>query len=316
MKIAIMGAGAMGSLIGGLLAENNEDVIFVDPWEEHVNSINENGLSMQVTGEEKRYVEVKATTDPSDVGIVDAMIFLVKGTKTEETIKEALPMIGEETVVLTLQNGIGNADKIAEIIDASQVSFGVIEFSSVLIGPGAIRYELADGQIFAKTLTGKENEKLEELMNRMNTSGLRASISEDVDFRVWDKLIINANYNTLCSITGLTMGELMAQECGMKLMKNITRELVDVANKKGIGLEFESGMEHIKDLGVKVSNHYPSMAQDVARKVPTEIDFINGAIVREGKKVNVPTPVNETIVNLIKVIENTYDQGKEFTISK
>jgi len=316
MKIAIMGAGAMGSLIGGLLAEDNQEVILVDPWEEHVNTMNEKGLSMQVTGEEARVVKIKATTDPAEVGIADAVIFLVKGTTTDESIRKSLPMIGEDTIVLTLQNGIGNADKIAEVVDVSNIAFGVIEFSSVMIGPGAIRYELADGVIFAKTADGKDNQKFKNLVEQMSESALNVYISDDVDFRVWDKLIINANYNSLCAITGLTMGELMDQQQGMELMEDVTKELVAVANAKGIGLEFEAGMEHIKDLGAKVRNHYPSLTQDVARKVPTEIDFINGAIVREGKKNNIPTPVNETIVKLIKVIENTYEYGKEFSTTK
>lgn len=315
MKFVIMGSGAMGSLIGGLLANNGVDVTFVDPWEEHVNAINKNGLVMKVIGEKEETINAKATTNPGDVGIVDAVIFLAKGVDTERIIKESLTMIGKDTVVLTLQNGLGNVEKIAEVVDVSQVAFGVIEFSSILESPGIIRYELANGEIYTNTANGEKNAKFEQIIDIMSKSGLNATVSEHAEKRVWDKLVINANYNVLCAITGLKIGALMGQEAGVQLMEGITKELVEVANKKNIALNYEECMDHLLVLGKQVSNHYPSMAQHVARKALTEIDFINGAVVREGKKVNIPTPVNETLVKILKVVENTYGEGKEFSIN-
>lgn len=315
MKFVIMGSGAMGSLIGGLLASNGVDVTFVDPWEEHVNAINKNGLVMKVIDEKEEIINAKATTNPEDVGIVDAVIFLAKGVDTERVIKESLTMIGKDTVVLTLQNGLGNVEKIAEVVDISQVAFGVIEFSSILESPGIIRYELANGEIYTNTANGEKNAKFEQIIDIMSKSGLNATVSEHAEKRVWDKLVINANYNVLCATTGLKIGTLMGQEAGVQLMEGITKELVEVANKKNIALNYEECMDHLLVLGKKVSNHYPSMAQHVARKALTEIDFINGAVVREGKKVNIPTPVNETLVKILKVVENTYGEGKEFSIN-
>src|SRR5699024_1786102 len=113
-------------------------------------------------------------------------------------------------------------------------------------------------------------------------------------------------------ILGVNMGTLIDQEYSWNLMKGITKELVEVANKKGIGLDYDESIAHIKDLGEKVRPHYPSLAQDVARKVATEIDALNGAIVREGEKVGIATPYNEVVYNLLKVVENTYESGKEF----
>lgn len=317
MKIAMVGCGAMGSLIGGLLAKVNPDIIFIDPWKLHVDTINEKGIYMEnAQTKEGEYVKVKATTEYDNVGVVDAIIFLVKGTKTEETIRQALPLIGEETIVLTLQNGLGNTDKIAEVVNEENVAFGVIDFSAVLEGPGHISYQLADAKIACNTYTGKDNPKFNELIKLMNEAGINAYVSEDANYRVWNKLVINANYNVLCGIVGIKMGELMDVEEGWKLMEGITKELVEVANKKGINLNYDDCIAHVKDLGEKVRLHYPSLSQDVARKVPTEIDFLNGAIVREGKKVGVPTPINETLYNLMKVIEANYEVGKQFVIQK
>ncbi len=316
MRIAVAGCGAMGSLIGGLLAKDNVDVTFVDPWKAHVDAINTKGLFMEPLGKEGEYVKVKATTDPNSVGVVDVVIFLVKGTKTVEAIKKSLSMINDNTIVMTLQNGVGNTDKIAEYVKKENVAFGVIDFSSTLVGPGHISFQLAEGKIACNTNNGENNPRFNDLIEIMNKSGLHAYVSEVANYRVWKKLVINANFNVLCGILGIKMGELMDEESGWVLMRGITKELVEVANKKGINLKYNDSIEHLRNLGEEVRDHYPSLAQDVARKVPTEIDYINGAVVREGKKLGITTPYNETVYHLMKIIENTYDVGKEFTIEK
>lgn len=316
MKIAMVGCGAMGSLIGGVLAKDNVDITFIDPWELHVDTINEKGLLMNDEDKGSEYVKVKATTDPNTVSVVDAVIFLVKSTRTEETLENISPMISDNTVVMTLQNGLGNTDRIVEFVKEENVGFGVIDFSSVLLGPGHISYHLGDARIACNTHTGNKNPRFNQLIEIMNNAGLDAYISEDANYGIWNKLIINANYNVLCGITGIKMGELTDLEYSWTLMEGITKELVEVANKKGINLNYDEAIEHIKDLGVKLPLHYPSLAQDVARRVPTEIDSLNGAIVKEGKKVGVATPYNKVVYNLLKIIENTYEVGKEFTIQK
>lgn len=316
MKIAIVGSGAMGSLIGGLLIKKDKDVIFFDPWKEHVDAINKKGLLMEESGKKGECVKVTATTDPKSIGLVDAIIFLVKGPKTLETIKDVSSMIDEDTIVITMQNGLGNTDIIAEHVKEENVGFGVIDFSAVLVGPGHINYQLADARIACNTKNGNKNPRFNELIKIMNDAGINAYISDDADYGIWNKLVINANYNVLCGITGLRMGKLIDQESSWELMKGITRELVDVANKKGIGLKYEECMAHLEELGQKVRLHYPSLTQDVARKVPTEIDALNGAIIREGQILGVATPYNEVVYNLMKTIEGTYEFGKSFTIEK
>ncbi len=316
MKIAIVGSGAMGSLIGGFLAKENKDVILIDSWKEHVEAMNEKGLSMQETNKEEEIVKVKATINPKDAGIVDVIVFLVKGTKTDETMEKILPIMDDNTIVVTLQNGLGNGDKIAKYINEDNVGFGVIDFSAVLAGPGKITYQLADAEIACNTHNGKKNDRFTDFIKVLNDIGINAYISEDANYRIWNKLVINANYNVLCGILGINMGQLIDQKESWKLIKGITRELVEVANRKGISLDYEKSIAHVKELGEKVRPHYPSLSQDVARKVPTEIDALNGAIVREGKEVGVETPYNEVVYKLMKIIESTYDVGKEFNIKK
>lgn len=315
MKIAIVGAGAMGSLIGGLLAKNGEKIAFLDAWEDNINTINDNGLYMEVSGQEGEYIKIpKATTDPKNIGPVDAIIFLVKGTTTIETIKKIKPMLKDDTLILTLQNGLGNPQKIAEIVGEDSVAYGVIDFSSVMIGPGKIRYQLADSLIYGKKLNDSPNNNFNQLVEKINDSGIDLRITDEADEKIWSKLVINGVYNGLCAILGITMGEILNVEEGQAIMKDVTKEIVEVANAKGIGLDFEKSWEHVVDLGEKVSNHYPSLSQDVARKVPTEIDSLNGAIVEEGKLNKVPTPYNDAIYKILRTIEETYSVGKEFVI--
>lgn len=316
MKIAVVGSGAMGSLIGGILVENNKDVIFIDPWKDHVDAMNEKGLTMKEAGQEKENIKVKATINPKDAGIVDVVVFLVKGPKTVEAIKEVLPIINDKTLVVSFQNGLGNGEKLSEFINKDNIGFGVIDFSAVLAGPGKITYQLADAEIACNTYTGKENIIFNEFIKIMNDSGINAYICDDSDYRIWNKLVINANYNILCGILGINMGNLIDQEYGWALMRGITREIVELANKKGIKLDYEESMTHLRELGGKVREHYPSLSQDVARKVETEVEALNGAVVEEGKKMGIKTPYNEVVYNLMKIIENTYEVGKEFNIKK
>src|SRR5699024_8499226 len=197
MKIAIVGAGAMGSLIGGLLVRNNQDVVFIDPWQEHVDTMNEKGLLMAETGKEEKYVKVKATTDAGTVKDIDVVVFLVKGTKTDETMEEIKSIMNDDTVVVTFQNGIGNTDRIAGYMNEDNVAFGVIDFSAVLAGPGHITYQLADAKIACNTHNGKKNDKFSKFIEVMKDTGINAYISEDANYGIWNKLVINANYNVL-----------------------------------------------------------------------------------------------------------------------
>lgn len=310
MKFAIMGAGAMGCLVGGLLAKNNEDVILIDVWKEHVDAINKNGLFMEEVGKKKENIKIKATCDVNTVGVVDVIIFLVKGTVTESAIKQCKPMIDKNTMVITLQNGLGNSEKISSVVDKTQVAYGVMEFSAVMKGPGVITYELAKGNVFMGLEDEKEKNKLKDISLVFQKAGINAVVSDDAEERVWKKLVINSGFNPICAITALSIGSLMKEQEYIKLLEQVTSEVVTVANKKGIKLNYDDEIENLKSLGEMVKEHYPSMAQDVAHKKLTEIDFINGAVVREGNKLGVETPVNTTLVRLVKIIENTYENNK------
>ena len=308
MKVAIMGAGAMGSLIGGLLGKAGVDVTLVDVWEDHIKAIKEKGLIMNCDGVEYN-VKVNAETSPVNVGPVDLVIFLVKGTNTDQAIKDSAPMIAENTRVLTLQNGLGNPEKIAAVIGEEKVLFGVIDFASVLQGPGRISAELAKKTIHFKPLNNVIDDRVKQVEQVLQKAGINTDVDLEVERDIWRKLVINSNVNALASICRVRTGTLLDQgEVTQSLFRDITSEIVNVANAIWIDLELEECLQFLNDLLNSVRGHYPSMTQDIMKKRLTEIDFINGGVVKEGKKVGVPTPVNETLYRLITIIHNTYDK--------
>lgn len=315
MKIAIIGSGAMGSLMGAKLCDNN-DVLLFDHWTEHVNEINKNGLKIETEGITKNITNIKATTKYEDLVNYNVYIILVKGINTLKEIKELKKHISSNSLVVTLQNGLGNHYTINKYIDKENISYGMMDFSARLIYKGSITYEMAESKI-ALTMYNKENNLNNKLFNNFKDKLTEANfnvITETADEEIWKKLIINANFNAVSGITGLNIGTLVNENSFSNLVKSITKEIVNVASKLNINLNYEDEVANIITRSNSASNHYPSLAQDVSRNNKTEIDFINGAIVKEAKKVNVEVPVNETLYNLVKLIENNYDKGKKFNL--
>jgi len=307
MKIAVMGAGAMGCLYGSDLAKGGNEVWMVDIWEEHVNKIKAEGLLM-TTGEKKEHVKLNATTDPKEVGAVDLLVIFTKGLHTEVAIKNSLPMIGEDTYVLTLQNGIGNVEIINQVVDEKKILFGMTTLSSDLQGPGHIERTFhGRGLTQMKPLTSESNPQIEKVVESFNQSGIYTELSFEVEKKIWEKLIVNCCLNTVTAITRLHCGHVVEQDSAKFLLEGVTKELVEVANAKNIPLEYDYALKHLTEVAWEAYNHYPSMVFDLKFKRKTEIDLIAGSIVREGQKHDIPTPVNATLMSLIKIIENNYD---------
>ena len=216
-------------------------------------------------------------------------------------------MIDENTTVLALQNGLGNVEKISDVVNDNQIMFGVCEVGSDLEGPGHIKCHLVDGVIKIKPLNGIVDQKVESIVDAFAKSGINAILSMNVEEDIWAKLAVNGCANAVCSLTRLTAGNFAEQNESFSLMEDILREIVAVASAKNISLDYEKIIGFLRIQIPKAGSHYPSMAQDVMKKRLTEIESINGAVVREGKKLNVPVPVNETIVKLMTIIQNTYE---------
>lgn len=301
MKIAIIGAGAMGSLFGGLLQEAGNEVHLVDVWKEHVDTINKNGLRIEgISGD--RTVKLKAHNKASEVGSCDLVIVFVKSTFTKAAISDSLSLIDGNTAILTLQNGLGNADILGEVVGQDHVIAGVTSFGSTLLGPGKIRHA-GSGDTYIGALAGLSDGKIEEVAAVLSKSGIKTLNSKDVMGLVWSKLIVNVGINALTAITGLLNGELVEHEETEELLELAVKEAIEVAKLRGIKLIDKDPIEHVKEVCRLTATNKSSMLQDMLNKKKSEVDFISGAIVREGKKLGVQTPVNTVLTNLVKTKE-------------
>lgn len=313
MKIAIVGSGAMGSLMGAKLSKEN-DVLLFDHWADHVNIINKEGLKLNNYEKVETIKNIKATNSYLDLKNYDVYIILVKGINTLKEIKELKNIINENSLVVTLQNGLGNHYTISKYVNEENIAYGMMDFSARLESKGFLTYELAEAKIALTMFNDNNSHPLfKKLVETLENVGFNL-IVENAKEAIWKKLVINANFNAISGITGLDIGTLVKSSNFRPIVEGITKEICLIANKKGINLVYEEEVENIFIRANKSSKHYPSLAQDVSRKNKTEIDYLNKAIVNEGKKLNIETPYNELVYNLVKLIENNYDLGKEFKI--
>ena len=308
MRIAVIGAGAMGSLFAGYLAKNGFDVWAFDVWKEHIDAIRNHGLRM-VRQQKIEPVRLKATCNPAEPGQVDLILLFVKYVHTRQAIENALPMIGSSTLVLTLQNGIGSVEILQEFVPDDRIIFGLTTLTSELVGPGVIEESFrGEGETYFQPLSGIVDGAVRQVAAVFNRAGIHCEISDDVELRIWKKLIINACYNTLSAITHLKVGDLIDQEGTLPLLKCLVAEIVKIARKKDLKLDEGEAMEFLAKVGEEARLHVPSMLVDVNHKRKTEIECLNGAVIREGKKLGIATPANEVIYRLMRIIECTYDK--------
>lgn len=306
MKIAVLGAGAMGSLYGGLLSDGGNEVWLLDIWKEHVDAINERGLAIEKEDGERLVRDIRAVSNPESIGNVDLLIVFVKSTATEEAVRGATPVIGEKTSVLTLQNGLGNIEKIEKAIGKGRVIGGVTSHGATMLGPGRIRHG-GRGDTYLGEVDGSITPRLETITKAFNEAGIASRISHSILSLIWGKLIVNVGINALTAITGLQNGMLPEHAGTSEILEMAVDEAVRVAEAKGIKLQYHDPVAHVKEVCRLTAQNRASMLQDVLNKRKTEIDMINGAVVREGKAEGIDTPVNKVLTGLVSVIQETYD---------
>lgn len=303
MKIAVIGAGAMGSLYGAKLSESPEnEVILIDIWKDHIEEINKNGLIIEKNGETIHYNRLKGTLDASEAGICDLAIVFVKSKSTSEGIKSNKAVFGPDTVALTLQNGLGNIDIISKEIGAQNVIGGTTAHGATVLGPGRI-FHAGSGKTIIGELNGETTNRIRIITDTFAKAGLEIEISNNVLGLIWDKLLVNVGINALTGITGLNNGELLDYPEIEILLEAAVQEAHSVAIAKGIKLSYPDPVGHTKEVCKATAANKSSMLQDILNKKQTEIDMINGMIVQEGTSLGISTPVNLTLTNLIRFIQ-------------
>jgi 2-dehydropantoate 2-reductase len=249
--------------------------------------------------------KIKVSVDPAEIGLADLAIVCVKSYDTKEAITRARPAIGNNTKVITLQNGIGNIEIISEVVGQEKVIGGVTNLGATLLGVGKVKYagrgETVIGRIDAKIPV--EMRSIRQLFNKAN---LETRISRDIKALLWSKLIINVGINALTAITHLHNGKLIEFEGTRRVLREAVTEAIRVAKRKRIKLIYDDPLAKVEAVCEATAGNVSSMLQDVLRKKRTEIDFINGVIVRQGQELGIPVPVNSLLVDLVKTIEASY----------
>ncbi|MGD0915048.1 MAG: 2-dehydropantoate 2-reductase [Thermodesulfobacteriota bacterium] len=303
MKTVVIGAGAMGSLLGGLLTLSGEEVWLVDIWKENVGAMRSKGLTIEEKGKSLT-VPVKAVTDITSIGKADLVVYFVKTYQTERAVLDSLVLQKEDTIFLTLQNGLGNEEVICEKVDQKKVMLGVTGQGATLLEPGHIRHA-GWGKTFIGELHHRVTDRAIRVAQMLCHAGIETEASSNIHDRVWDKLFANVGINGLTALTGLKNGQLLDHPETLRLMETLVSEALEVARRKGIGIE-GNPIEKVKEAAEATRENRSSMGQDFDYKRRTEIDAINGAVVREAQRLGIPVPYNQMIADLVKVIEKRF----------
>lgn len=303
MNITIIGAGAMGSLFGSYLARSGENVFLIDIWQEHVDAINSNGLGVEFDEKTSR-IDIQAFSTIQDAPKSDLVIIFVKSTQTQQAAAQALKCINDKGVVLTLQNGMGNADIISQLVDPDKVIAGTTSHGATILGPGLIRHAGT-----GPTLIGMWSENnyfdLENIKNVFCNAGIDTKIEDNIHRVVWKKLIINVGINAITALTGIKNGSILDLPPTGELVRSAVKEACDVAMAHGVKLADDMADQVFK-VATATGPNRSSMGQDVDHKRPTEIDAINGVIVSLAQKKGMSVPVNQTLTALVKTLQENY----------
>jgi 2-dehydropantoate 2-reductase len=305
MKIVIAGPGAMGCLFSAFLVKSKEEIWLLDKDKERAERIKRQGIIVEgISGDWQ--ADIKVTAEPKEIGGADLIIISVKSHATKDAAMHIRPLVGENTRILTLQNGIGNIEIIAEVFGTDKIIGGATNQGATLLETGHIRHA-GKGETVIGRLDGKIPVEMRYIRELFNKVGLETRISRDIRGLLWSKLIINIGINALTAITGLNNGRLIEFEGTRRILREAVTEAIRVAKRKRIKLIYDDPLAKVEAVCEATAANVSSMLQDVRKKKRTEIDFINGVIVRQGQESGIPTPVNSVLTDLVRTIEATYN---------
>lgn len=305
MKIAIIGAGAMGCLYGAFLSTKNQ-VTMIDSFQPQVDSINQKGITIEdLNGKQTTYENVKACLSGECAEKFDLVIVFVKSTFTEDALKMNKMLFGTETLVMTLQNGAGNDRKIAQFVQKENIIIGTSKHNAVNLGNGVSRHAGSGATTIGSNYNQKEN--LDKIAAVLRDCGFEVEETDDIQRIIWSKLFVNLSVNTFTALIQTPIGYMIKNKYAWDFAKRLIYEAVEVAEADGTYFDRREALEMVRKVCVDAGDGYSSMYQDRKRRVRMEIDAINGAIVEQAKLYGVPTPYNSLIVDLIHAVEGAYD---------
>jgi 2-dehydropantoate 2-reductase len=294
LKVAVMGAGAVGCYFGGMLARAGHEVTLI-ARPQHVEAIARDGLRMDTKTFDER-VRVRASSDPAAVEGAQLVLFCVKSGDTEAAGELIKPFVGKEAVVLCLQNGCDNDQRLRAVLTQPEVGAAVVYVGAEMLGPGHVKHH-GRGELVIDPIR-----RIPDLAKTFVAAGIPTEVSDNVRGALWLKLILNCAYNAISAIARKPYGDTVPGEGIQDVMRDVVDECLAVAKAEGVNVpgDVDAAVRRIVET---IPNQYSSTAQDIMRGKPTEIDYLNGHIVRRGKALGIRTPANQVLWALVKLLE-------------
>ena len=306
MKIAIIGVGAMGSVYAGLLADAGHDVWAVDLWKDHLDAIASSGLRVEGPDGERVVSNIQTTNNMSDIGGCDLYVIATKASGVGPAARAIAPIMHSHSLVLTIQNGLGAGERIAEHMAVDNVLLGVADgFGASMVGPGHAKHA-AMNLIRLGEMNDGMTERLESLTQLWVDAGFKARAFEDINQLIWEKYICNTTLSAPCTVFDCTLGELMDNPVWWDIALGCTKEVYQLGQAKGIAFSFDDPVAYVTAFASKMPNARPSMLLDHHANRRSEIDAINGMAVELGQKMGIATPYNEVLSAIVRRREKAF----------
>lgn len=295
MKVAVMGAGAVGCYYGGMLARAGHSVTLIGR-PPHVQAVREHGLRMQTLGFDEA-VPLRASSEASAVQGADLVLFAVKSPDTEVAGEQIRPHLAPGALVLCLQNGVDNAERLRDVLPGHEVAAAVVYVATEMAGPGHLRHH-GRGELVIEPSTHSDR-----VARALVAAGVPTEISDNVRGALWAKLVLNCAYNALSAVGRIVYGELVQRPGVTDLMRDVVAECRAVAAADGVTLPGDVALA-VRRIAETMPTQYSSTAQDLMRGKPSEIDHLNGYVVQRGQALGVPTPANRALWVVMKLSEH------------
>ncbi len=304
MNFLVVGPGAMGCLFAARLTLGGNNVALLDYKPERAKRISESGI--RVTGVLGEYTVNVPTVTENIPFTPDFALIFVKANNTKKAGEEIIPFVGPETLIITLQNGLGNIEILEELFRNGNVLGGVTAQGSTLLEEGEIRHA-GQGDTVISSM-GDKKDAPKKLVSIFNKSGIETNLKDNVQDLIWGKLIVNVGINALTAITRLKNGKIPSIKGTRGIMKEAVIEAAKIAYAKGINLPYRDPVQNVIKVAEATGENVSSMLQDVLKGKTTEVDMINGAIVKEAEKLGFSAPYNKTLTELVYAIQGTYKE--------
>jgi 2-dehydropantoate 2-reductase len=309
IKITIIGPGSIGILIGSFfLRDKNLEIFFLHRDREKVEKIKTQGISVKkLNGKSEKFSSnlFSITENEKEIGKCELIIVAVKAHQTKEILKKILNLIDENTYVITLQNGLGNIENLKKVVPENKIIGGITSYGAYSISCGNIVLA-GEGETIIGSISKENQREILRFKNLFNRVGFKTKITSNIEGALWSKFLINIGINPLASVLDVHNGYLIEDKNSRKILEYLVKEGWEIAKKKGVKLLYPDPVKKVKEVCKLTYYNINSTLQDIRNKRKTEIDFLNGIVVKEGEKLKINVPVNLIFYNLIKFKEKNY----------